>query len=286
MSNSPSIIEVITDTLIEPPQRRIIRKTRELFRIFRHLPASQVFVDEWMCALTKDILLQGWLYLTTSTLCFHSNIFGFVTKVLLPFGEIVAFEKRTTALLIPNAILVTTREGGKYLFTSFTRRDETYGRVVRMWEEWRAAGAASGASPAMTATASMAAVAEGTRSAQLEGATSTEDLPSVTGEHVDAAAETRGRRRGAGQGRPAHGDATHAPTTVAGSRAAASSAAIAAAGTGSETPDLRPWPWARMDVTTALLTLLTAISILLIVTALLLLFRIAWLIRTLDALVQ
>ena len=33
------------------------------------------------CAYVGDILLQGHLYVTDNSLAFHSNVFGYVTKV-------------------------------------------------------------------------------------------------------------------------------------------------------------------------------------------------------------
>jgi hypothetical protein len=35
----------------------------------------------YSCALVGDILLQGHLYVTENYLAFHSNVFGYVTRV-------------------------------------------------------------------------------------------------------------------------------------------------------------------------------------------------------------
>ena len=36
----------------------------------------------YSCALMSDILLQGHLYVTENYIAFHSNVFGYVTRVI------------------------------------------------------------------------------------------------------------------------------------------------------------------------------------------------------------
>ena len=43
-------------------------------------------VEDYACALVGDLLLQGHLYVTYNYFAFHSNVFGYVTKVILPFS--------------------------------------------------------------------------------------------------------------------------------------------------------------------------------------------------------
>lgn len=65
------------------------------------------------------------MYISEHHICFHANIFGWVTDVIIPIYEIVALEKKMTAFVIPNALLVTTRTA-KYSFASFLSRDTVY----------------------------------------------------------------------------------------------------------------------------------------------------------------
>lgn len=39
------------------------------------------FLADYTCALVGDLLLQGHLYITYNYFAFHSNVFGYVTKV-------------------------------------------------------------------------------------------------------------------------------------------------------------------------------------------------------------
>lgn len=43
--------------------------------VYLSLAASRVFSPDYTCALQRDILLQGRLYLSENWLCFYSNVF-------------------------------------------------------------------------------------------------------------------------------------------------------------------------------------------------------------------
>ncbi|OWK63898.1 GRAM domain-containing protein 1C [Lonchura striata] len=63
-------------------------RSEEFKRQFSHLPDSERLIVDYACALQRDILLQGRLYLSENWLCFHSNIFRWETTVrsLSSFG--------------------------------------------------------------------------------------------------------------------------------------------------------------------------------------------------------
>lgn len=87
---------------------------------------------DYGCALQREILIQGRLYISEHRLCFYANIFGWVTTLTLDFHEIIAIEKRNTALVIPNAILIATMHN-RNTFASFISRDMTYDLIVSLW---------------------------------------------------------------------------------------------------------------------------------------------------------
>lgn len=94
-----------------------------------------VCVEGYTCALQRDILYQGKMFVSDNWICFHSKVFGRDTKVrspprsgsapalpvplpdmlMLPNHQIsipvpsVTFIKKTkTALLVPNALVIET----------------------------------------------------------------------------------------------------------------------------------------------------------------------------------
>lgn len=53
-------------------------------------------------------------------------------QLSIPIDEIISLEKKMTAFVIPNAILITTRQS-KYTFASFLSRDTTYDVIYNIW---------------------------------------------------------------------------------------------------------------------------------------------------------
>lgn len=76
--------------------------------------------------------MQGHLYITNNYFAFYSNVFGFVTKLLIPTGSVVKISKEKTAKIIPNAIGVATAEE-RHVFASFIRREAAYRLMLSIW---------------------------------------------------------------------------------------------------------------------------------------------------------
>ncbi|XP_077697093.1 protein Aster-A isoform X2 [Eretmochelys imbricata] len=60
------------------------QRNEDFRRIFKGLPESERLLVDYSCALQRDILLQGRLYLSENWLCFYSNIFRWETATLSP----------------------------------------------------------------------------------------------------------------------------------------------------------------------------------------------------------
>ncbi|XP_035512657.1 protein Aster-B-like [Morone saxatilis] len=104
----------------------------EFKKLFKELPESERLIIDYPCALQRDILLQGRLFLSENWLCFYSNVFR-GTKIILTLKEITTMTREKTARLIPNAIQVCTSTE-KFFFTSFSAREKSYLSVFRMWQ--------------------------------------------------------------------------------------------------------------------------------------------------------
>lgn len=66
-------------------------------------------------------------------MCFHANIFGWETSLCIKWRSVTALTKEKTAIVIPNAILIST-ETEKYFITSFAARDKSYLMLFRIWQ--------------------------------------------------------------------------------------------------------------------------------------------------------
>ncbi|XP_071995042.1 protein Aster-C isoform X2 [Engystomops pustulosus] len=109
------------------------QRSEEFRRLFKDLPESEKLIVDYACALQKDILLQGRLYLSESWICFHSNIFRWETSICISLREVTSMTKEKTARLIPNAIQIST-ENEKFFFTSFAARDKSFLNMFRTWQ--------------------------------------------------------------------------------------------------------------------------------------------------------
>lgn len=66
-----------------------------------------VFLD-FSCAYYHRIHLHGRMYVTPNFVNFRSNVLGYVTLVKVPCAEITDIAKRNSAMVVPNAIEITT----------------------------------------------------------------------------------------------------------------------------------------------------------------------------------
>ncbi|KAB7506066.1 GRAM domain-containing protein 1B [Armadillidium nasatum] len=108
-------------------------RSEELKKLFKDLPSDERLIVDYSCALQKDILVHGRLYVTSNYFSFYSKIFGWETFLSIRCKDIVALTKEKTALVIPNALQINT-DTDKHFFTSFAARDKTYLMLFRIWQ--------------------------------------------------------------------------------------------------------------------------------------------------------
>lgn len=108
------------------------KRNADFHELFPTIPEGDYLIEDYGCALQREILIQGRIYISENHICFHANIFGWITDLSIPIYEIIALEKKMTAFVIPNAIQITTRQA-KYTFASFLSRDTTYDVIANIW---------------------------------------------------------------------------------------------------------------------------------------------------------
>uniref|UniRef100_A0A3Q2QUQ9 GRAM domain containing 1C n=2 Tax=Fundulus heteroclitus TaxID=8078 RepID=A0A3Q2QUQ9_FUNHE len=108
------------------------QRVEEFKRLFKEVPESEILILDYPCALHRDILHQGRLYLSENWLCFYSNVFR-GTKIALSLKDVTSMSREKTARFIPNAIQICTNDE-KYFFASFSAREKSYLSVFRMWQ--------------------------------------------------------------------------------------------------------------------------------------------------------
>lgn len=109
------------------------KRNRDFHALFKSVPDDDYLIEDYSCALQREILAHGRLYVSEGHLCFSSNILGWVTTLVMSFDEIVSVEKRSTALVFKNGLMISTLHA-KHVFASFTGRDSTYDLIVNIWK--------------------------------------------------------------------------------------------------------------------------------------------------------
>jgi hypothetical protein len=117
-----------TGFAVAPPKRN-----KDFHSLFKSVPEDDYLIEDYSAALQKEILLHGRLYVSEGHLCFSSNILGWVTNLVISFDEVVSVEKKSTAVLFPNAIVIQTLHA-RNVFASFLARDSTYDLIIGIWK--------------------------------------------------------------------------------------------------------------------------------------------------------
>jgi hypothetical protein len=117
-----------TGFAVAPP-----RRNKDFHALFKSVPEDDYLIEDYSAALQKEILLHGRLYVSEGHLCFSSNILGWVTNLVISFDEVVSVEKKSTAVLFPNAIVISTLHA-RNVFASFLSRDPTYDLIIGIWK--------------------------------------------------------------------------------------------------------------------------------------------------------
>uniref|UniRef100_A0A3B4H628 GRAM domain-containing protein n=1 Tax=Pundamilia nyererei TaxID=303518 RepID=A0A3B4H628_9CICH len=115
-----------------PAHSTVSKYNSQYHKLFQAVPKEEVLMKAYSCALLRDILLQGRLYISRNWLCFYANLFGKDIKVCIPVVSVRLVKKHKTAGLVPNGLAITMDTGQKYVFVSLLSRDSVYDVLRRI----------------------------------------------------------------------------------------------------------------------------------------------------------
>ncbi|KAL4613415.1 GRAM domain-containing protein 2A isoform X3 [Arapaima gigas] len=104
----------------------------QFHKLFQRVPREEVPIKVYSCALLRDILVQGRLYISRNWLCFYAKLFAKDVKVAIPVVSLRLVKKHRTAGLVPNGLAITTDTGQKYVFVTLLSRDSVYDVLRRI----------------------------------------------------------------------------------------------------------------------------------------------------------
>uniref|UniRef100_A0A8D0EM21 GRAM domain containing 2A n=1 Tax=Strix occidentalis caurina TaxID=311401 RepID=A0A8D0EM21_STROC len=120
-----------------PEENRLLAEAQHKYnsqyhKLFKDIPTEESVLKVCSCALQRDILIQGRLYISPNWLCFYANLFGKDIKVVIPVVSVQLIKKHKTARLLPNGLAITTNASRKYIFVSLISRDSVYDVLRRV----------------------------------------------------------------------------------------------------------------------------------------------------------
>ncbi|KAK2818692.1 hypothetical protein Q5P01_024253 [Channa striata] len=121
---SPSDFDTKLDMKKSQPGQ-LSKTNAQYHKLFKEVDKDDSLKQSYTCALQKDILYQGKMFVSDNWICFHSKVFGKDTKISIPVTSVTLIKKTKTALLVPNALVIEAASE-QHVFVSFLSRNTTY----------------------------------------------------------------------------------------------------------------------------------------------------------------
>ncbi|CAK6952407.1 GRAM domain-containing protein 2B-like [Scomber scombrus] len=103
-----------------------LKQNKSFHKLFQDIPEADYLTHSFTCALQKEVLYHGKLYLSENHLCFYSSVLLKDTKVVILRSSIQNVKKHNSAL---SKLSVQTADGDKYSFVSLRNREMCYRRL-------------------------------------------------------------------------------------------------------------------------------------------------------------
>ncbi|KAK1156986.1 GRAM domain-containing protein 2B-like isoform X1 [Acipenser oxyrinchus oxyrinchus] len=102
------------------------KHNKSFHKLFREIAEEEPLMNSFTCALQKEFLYHGKMYVSNNYICFYSSVLLKETKVVIPVSSVAILKKQNTALVVPNALSIRTTDGEKFIFVSLRTRDVTF----------------------------------------------------------------------------------------------------------------------------------------------------------------
>ncbi|KAK1152562.1 GRAM domain-containing protein 2B-like isoform X2 [Acipenser oxyrinchus oxyrinchus] len=89
------------------------KHNKSFHKLFREIAEEEPLMNSFTCALQKEFLYHGKMYVSNNYICFYSSVLLKETKVVIPVSSVAILKKQNTALVVPNALSIRTTDGEK-----------------------------------------------------------------------------------------------------------------------------------------------------------------------------
>ncbi|XP_039998991.1 GRAM domain-containing protein 2B-like isoform X2 [Xiphias gladius] len=100
-----------------------LKRNKSFHKLFPEITEGENPTHWFICALQKEVLYHGKLFVTENHVCFHSTVLLKDTKVVIPTSSVREVKKHNSAL---SMISIQTADGEKYSFGSLRNRGMCY----------------------------------------------------------------------------------------------------------------------------------------------------------------
>ncbi|PRT56096.1 Membrane-anchored lipid-binding protein YSP2 [Wickerhamiella sorbophila] len=117
------------------PQQQLASSKRnaEFHKAFPKIPASEPLIEDHSCALSRDILTQGKMYISPHYICFYSNILGWQVSETINLSQVVEVQAKSTFGVFPNGLTIVTLHQ-RHTFASLLSRDGVVDLITKLWK--------------------------------------------------------------------------------------------------------------------------------------------------------
>ncbi|XP_054452505.1 GRAM domain-containing protein 2B-like [Anoplopoma fimbria] len=129
LSSSVSLREpIIAEENIDHPDGLIHsnssqKHSKTFHKLFPDIPAGENLTHTFTCALQKEVLYHGKLFVSENYVCFYSSVLLKETKVVIPASSVKGVKKHNSAL---SMLSIQTADVEKHTFVSLRHRDMCY----------------------------------------------------------------------------------------------------------------------------------------------------------------
>ncbi|XP_045908337.1 GRAM domain-containing protein 2B-like isoform X2 [Micropterus dolomieu] len=99
-----------------------LKHNKTFHKLFQEIPEGENLIHSFTCALQKEVLYHGKLFVSENHVCFHSSVLLKDTKVVIPASSVRDVKKYNSAL----SMLSIQTVGEKYSFVSLRHREMCY----------------------------------------------------------------------------------------------------------------------------------------------------------------
>ncbi|XP_041848300.1 GRAM domain-containing protein 2B-like isoform X2 [Melanotaenia boesemani] len=100
-----------------------LKHNKIFHKLFEEIPEGESLTNSFTCALQKEVLYHGKLFVSENHVCFHSSVLLKDTKLVIPVSSVSKVKKHNSAL---SMLSIQTSSGQKYSLVSMRNRDKCY----------------------------------------------------------------------------------------------------------------------------------------------------------------